>query len=212
LGEDNRDANVVAALRAGDESAFVELYDRCYGPMLSVARRYVATREAAEDVVQEAFTALIEGIDRFEGRSSLKTWLFSILIFQAISRGKREHRSSPFSSLAVDDDRPVVDPSRFLRGDHRWAGFWASPPSRNYPEEQLLRGELRELLARVVSELPEQQALVLSLRDIEDLPAEEVCELLGITHGNQRVLLHRARARCRSTLERHADLVRETAR
>jgi RNA polymerase sigma-70 factor (ECF subfamily) len=204
-----RDQKLVAGLRAGDENAFADLFDMYYTPMVGVARRYVATREAAEDAVQETFAAVFEGIDRFEGRSSLKTWIFRILVNRAISRGEKEGRSRPFSSLAVaaEVDEPVVDLSRFHGPEFRWAGFWAAPPSHNFPEEQALRSETAAVLASVIDELPPQQALVISLRDVQDMSADDVCELLGISEGNQRVLLHRARAKCRNVLERHGDLL-----
>jgi RNA polymerase sigma-70 factor (ECF subfamily) len=199
-------------LRAGDESAFVSLFDRYYASMLSVARGYVSTREAAEDAVQETFAVIVEGIDRFEGRSSLKTWMFRILLNRSMTRGERESRSRPFSALASGDDEPVVDPARFFSGPHRLAGMWSSPPSQNFPEECALGSELRALLRSVIDELPPQQAIVLSLRDAEDMSSEEVCDLLGISEGNQRVLLHRARAKCRNVLERHGDMMTGSAR
>jgi RNA polymerase sigma-70 factor (ECF subfamily) len=204
---DESELKLVAGLRAGDEQAFVTLFDNHYASMLSVARSYVPTREAAEDAVQETFAAIIEGIDRFEGRSSLKTWMFRILLNRSITRGEREARTQPFSSLASTDREPVVDPARFFSGHHRLAGMWAAPPSQNFPEESALGSELRELLRSVIEELPPQQAIVLSLRDAEDMSSADVCDLLGITEGNQRVLLHRARAKCRTVLERHGDVL-----
>jgi RNA polymerase sigma-70 factor (ECF subfamily) len=209
---DESELKLVAALRAGDEMAFVTLFDSYYASMLSVARSYVSTREAAEDAVQETFAAIIEGIDRFEGRSSLKTWMFRILMNRSMTRGERETRTQPFSSLASTDAEPVVDPARFFGGNHRLAGMWASPPSRNFPEESALASELRALLRSVIKELPPQQAIVLSLRDAEDMSSADVCDLLGISEGNQRVLLHRARAKCRNALERHGDTVSGAAR
>jgi RNA polymerase sigma-70 factor (ECF subfamily) len=209
---DESDLKLVAALRAGDEIAFVSLFDNYYTSMLSVARSYVSTREAAEDAVQETFAAVIEGIDRFEGRSSLKTWMFRILLNRSMTRGQRESRTQPFSSLASTDVEPVVDPTRFFGGNHRLAGMWASPPSQNFPEESALGSELRAVLRSAIEELPAQQAIVLSLRDAEDMSSADVCDLLGISEGNQRVLLHRARAKCRNVLERHGDIVSGAAR
>jgi RNA polymerase sigma-70 factor, ECF subfamily len=206
-----RELKLVAGLRAGDEQAFIELFDRYYGSLLSVARRYVGTREAAEDAVQETFAAVVDGIDRFEGRSSLKTWLFRILVNRAISRGQREGRTQPFSAV-IDFDQPAVEPARFRGGDDRWAGFWATPPSPNFPEERALGGELRDVIASIIANLPPQQALVLTLRDVEDMSAEDVRSLLGISEGNQRVMLHRARAKCRNALERHGDIIEGVAR
>jgi RNA polymerase sigma-70 factor (ECF subfamily) len=198
------DRELVGALRAGDETAFGSLIDRYFAPMLSVARAYVATREAAEDVVQETWMGVIEGIDRFEGRCSLKTWMYRILVNRARTRGERESRTRPFSSLERDNE-PVVDPARFVPAGHRWGGMWATPPSRNFPEEQTLAGETRGILQSVLEELPANQRTVLSLRDLQDLTSEEVCELLNISEGNQRVLLHRARAKARNALERYFD-------
>jgi RNA polymerase sigma-70 factor (ECF subfamily) len=203
---DESELKLVAELRAGDEMAFVSLFDDYYMAMLSVARSYVPTREAAEDAVQETFAAIVEGIDRFEGRSSLKTWMFRILLNRSMTRGERESRTQPFSSLASTDAEPVVDPARFFGGNHRLAGMWAAPPSQNFPEESALGSELRALLRSVIEELPPQQAIVLSLRDAEDMSSADVCEVLGISEGNQRVLLHRARAKCRNVLERQVDV------
>lgn len=197
------DRSVVAALRAGDEQAFAALVDKYYGSMLHVARGYVATREAAEDVVQETWAAIIQGIDRFEERSSLKTWMFRILVNRARTRGAREARTRPFSSLSPDAG-PSVDPNRFLGDDHRWGGFWSSPPSANFPEQQALATETMGTIQRVIEQLPDSQRLVLTLRDVHELTSEEVCDLLGISEGNQRVLLHRARTKARSALEEYA--------
>ena len=196
------DREIVAALRAGDEGVFASLVDRYCTPMLSVARAYVATREAAEDVVQETWIGVIEGIDRFEGRSSLKTWMYRILVNRARTRGEREARTSPFSSLAPSDE-PTVDPDRFVPAGHRWSGMWATPPHTNVPEQRVLAGETREILQSVLDDLPPNQRAVLSLRDLQDLTSEEVCELLNISEGNQRVLLHRARAKARNAMERY---------
>jgi RNA polymerase sigma-70 factor, ECF subfamily len=196
------DRELVESLRAGDERAFASLVDRYFAPMLSVARAYVSTREAAEDVVQETWIGVIEGIDRFEGRSSLKTWMYRILVNRARTRGEREARTSPFSSL-VPTDEPVVDPDRFIPAGHRWAGMWATPPHTNVPEAEALEGETRGILQSVLEELPPNQRAVLALRDLQDLSSEEVCDLLDLSEGNQRVLLHRARAKARNALERY---------
>jgi RNA polymerase sigma-70 factor (ECF subfamily) len=196
------DRELVGALRAGDESAFGSLVDRYYAPMLSVARSYVASREAAEDVVQETWMGVIEGIDRFEGRCSLKTWMYRILVNRARTRGERESRTRPFSSLTPVEE-PVVDPGRFRPDSHRWGGFWADPPTAELPEQQALATEMRGMLKDVIAELPDAQRIVISLRDVQDFTAEEVCELLDISEGNQRVLLHRARSKARAALEMH---------
>jgi len=199
----------LARLRAGDEAAFRELL-RTYGPsMLRVAMMYVSTRAVAEEVVQEAWLGVFAGLDRFEGRSSLKTWIFRILSNTAKTRGEREGRSVPFSSLAGDDedDEGAVDADRFLGPDHRWAGHWASSPRnpRDVPEERLLAGEALARIEAAVEALPENQRAVITLRDVDGFDAEDACEILGISEGNQRVLLHRARAKVRTALEGYLD-------
>jgi RNA polymerase sigma-70 factor (ECF subfamily) len=169
--------------------------------MLRVARSYVASREAAEDVIQETWLGVINGLDRFEERASLKTWIFRILVNQAKTRGEREARTRPFSSLEQPDDEPAVDPGRFnARG--RWAGFWSAPPTSDLvPEDHVVLAEVGEQVLAAIDHLPERQRVVITLRDIQDLSAAEVCELLGLSEVNQRVLLHRARSRARATLE-----------
>ena len=192
------DVKLVAGLRAGDEQAFATLVDRYHVSMLRVAGAYVATKEAAEDVVQDAWIGVVRGIDRFEGRSSLKTWIFRIVINKAMTRGSRDARSVPFSSLTPDE--PVLEPSMF-RDSGRWAGWWASPPTANdLPEERLLSRESRAKIDAIVATLPPSQRLVITLRDIQGLSGPEACEVLGITEANQRVLLHRARAKLRVAL------------
>jgi RNA polymerase sigma-70 factor (ECF subfamily) len=174
--------------------------------MLRVALTYVPSRAVAEEVVQEAWLAALRGIDDFEGRSSLKTWLFRILTNLAIKGGGRERRSAPFSALsAADRDGPVVDPDRFLPADHdRWPGHWALAPAPwPTPEEGLLSAEARAVVAAAIAELPEAQRTVISLRDVEGWGADEVCAALEISAGNQRVLLHRARTTVRAAIERY---------
>ena len=200
------DAALVAALRAGDEQAFVTLVDRYNASMLRIARLYVRTPAVAEEVVQETWLAVIQGIDRFEGRSSLKTWIMRILANRARTRGAREGRTVPFSALASADaasGEPSVEPERFhARDDGRWPYHWAAPP-RDWPEERLLAGETLQVIGGALEELPESQRAVIRLRDVEGWDAEEVCEALQISPGNQRVLLHRARAKVRAALERY---------
>jgi RNA polymerase sigma-70 factor (ECF subfamily) len=194
------DAAAVAGLRAGDEQAFAELVDRYHGSLVRVARAYVATREAAEDVAQETWLGVIRGIDRFEGRSSLKTWIFRIAINRAMTRGSREARSLPFSSLGADE--PAVEPSRFVESG-RWAGYWADPPKASeQPEEHVLTGEVHAVVEAAIAGLPAQQRLVITLRDVQGFTAAEACDLLGVSEANQRVLLHRARSKARAVLER----------
>jgi RNA polymerase sigma-70 factor (ECF subfamily) len=202
-GDDDR--AIVGALRRGDEAAFATLIGRYHSTMIRVARGYVATREAAEDVVQETWLGVIRGIDSFEERSSLKTWIFRILVNRARTRGERESRTRPFSSLAASGDEPAVDPSRFIDSG-RWAGFWSAPPSRqSIPEERVLAREAGALLLEAIDHLPANQQIVISLRDVQGLDSREVCELLGISEANQRVLLHRARSKVRGALEQYLE-------
>jgi RNA polymerase sigma-70 factor (ECF subfamily) len=195
------ETSVVEALRAGDESAFRSLVAE-YGPsMLRVARMYVGSQAVAEEVVQETWVAVLNGIGRFEGRSSLKTWIFRILTNIAKTRGQREGRSIPFSSLAPDDGEPSVDPDRFLGDDSRFPGHWASPPRSFGPEDRLLSDETMAVVEAAIAELPPNQAVVISMRDVEGFSAEEACNALDISETNQRVLLHRARSKVRQALE-----------
>jgi RNA polymerase sigma-70 factor, ECF subfamily len=173
-----------------------------------VAQARVRTRAVAEEVVQETWLAVLHGLDRFEGRSSLKTWIFRILTNIAITRGTRESRCLPFSSLAereADEPDEPVDASRFLPADHdRWPHHWALGPTRwETPEEGLLTGETRDCILRAVDALPPAQRTVITMRDIEGWPSGEVCDALGISEGNQRVLLHRARSKVRAAVEEH---------
>jgi RNA polymerase sigma-70 factor (ECF subfamily) len=198
------ESGLLAALRSGDEQAFAGLIDRYQASMLRVARSYVATREAAEDVVQETWLAVIKGLDSFEGRSSLKTWVFRILVNRARTRGQREARSQPFSAIAGRDE-PTVDPARFY-DTGRWAGFWSAPPTLHSPaEQQVIASEAGQQILAAIGQLPDSQRIVITLRDIEGLSASEVCDLLDISEANQRVLLHRARTKARSALERYLD-------
>jgi RNA polymerase sigma-70 factor, ECF subfamily len=201
---------LVQELREGDEAAFRELVRRYSPSMLRVAMMYVSSRAVAEEVVQEAWLGVIAGIDRFEGRSSLRTWIFRILTNTAKTRGQREGRSVPFSSLAGPDEgegEPAVAADRFLGPDHRWAGHWASSPRspRDVPEAELLGTEARERIAAAIEALPENQRAVIALRDVDGFDAVEASEILGITDGNQRVLLHRARGKVRAALEDYID-------
>lgn len=198
------DADLIAGLRAGDERAFAELIDRYGTSLLRMAIAYVGSRAVAEEVVQETLLGVVTSIGRFEGRASLKTWLFRILHNTAITRGSREARSVPFSALTSDEDEgPTVDPSRFMTPDGRWAGHWTSPPQAWAPEERLLAGETRTVVARAIEQLPESQRTVITLRDVEGWSAQEVRDLLELSEANQRVLLHRARARVRRALEEY---------
>ncbi len=197
------DMLLLQRLRAGDEDAFMELVDRYSMQMLRVARMYVSTRAAAEEVVGETWLAVLTGLDRFEGRSSVRTWLFRILVNRAKTRGVREQRVIPFSSLAdeSEDEGATVDPDRFVP---RGAGAWSSEPASwsDLPEERLLARETLEVAQRAIDALPPNQRTVITLRDVEGWDADEVRDLLDISDANQRVLLHRARAKVRRALER----------
>jgi RNA polymerase sigma-70 factor (ECF subfamily) len=199
------DARLVEGLRAGDEAAFAALM-RMYGAsMLRVAQMYVSTRAVAEEVVQEAWLGVLKGIDRFEGRSSLKTWLFRIVVNTAKTRGVREARSLPFSTLADDKGEGTVPADRFLGAGERFPGHWAVPPASwaGIPEERLLAAETMDVVRRTIDSLPPAQKTVLTLRDVEGFSAEEVCNALDLTETNGRVLLHRARAKVRAALEEY---------
>jgi RNA polymerase sigma-70 factor, ECF subfamily len=200
----SRDAALLDGLRAGDEAAFAELM-RLYGAgMLRVAQMYVPSRAIAEEVVQEAWLGVLKGIGRFEGRSSLKTWLFRIVANTAKTRGVRESRSIPFSSLGDGGaDEPTVDPERFLGDGERFPGHWAVPPQSWAPEGRLLAQEAMDVIEREIERLPPAQQAVITMRDVQGLSSEEVCNALDLTETNQRVLLHRARAKVRSALEEY---------
>jgi RNA polymerase sigma-70 factor (ECF subfamily) len=208
-GASPEDLRTVEALRAGDEAAFRDLVERHHASLIRVALMYVRTRAVAEEVVQDTWIGVLRSLPRFEGRSSLRTWIFRILANQARTRARREARSVPFSSLAgPDDDGPAVDPDRFLSGDHpAFPGHWVSPPRswNAVPEEQLLARETRERVLAAIEALPASQRAVISLRDVEGWSSEEVRDLLEISEGNQRVLLHRARSKVRQALEDYLD-------
>jgi RNA polymerase sigma-70 factor (ECF subfamily) len=197
------DRELIDAIKRGDEGAFAAMVDAYSPGLLRVASMYVRDRAVAEEVVQETWLAVLRGIDRFEGRSTLRTWIFRILMNTAKTRAQREARSVPFSA-AVRADEPSVDPDRFLGPDARWPGGWALGPAEwPTPEEELLNGEAREVILDAIQELPESQRTVITMRDVDGLGPEEVAEALGITDGNQRVLLHRARSKVRAALERY---------
>ena len=200
------DEETLSALRRGDEQVFVELVQQHHALMLRVASHYVRSRTVAEEVVQETWLAVIGGIDRFELRSSLKTWLFRIMLNIARSNGVRESRSIPFATTAVLDDEPAVDADRFRRFTLRGRGQWKRPPDPwTQPEQQLLEAETHGVILRAVASLPAAQREVLTMRDLLGWTAAETCEALELSDANQRVLLHRARSRIRSALERQYD-------
>jgi RNA polymerase sigma-70 factor, ECF subfamily len=200
------DHALVQRLREGDESAFAELIDEYGATMVRVAQMYVKDRGTAEEVVQETWLAVLNGIDRFEERSSLKTWLFRILTNRAKTRGERDGRSIPFSSLAGagEEDEPSVDADRFLGPDSPEPGAWAAPP-RAWPQDQVLQKETLDVIKMAIEVLPDAQREVIRLRDVEGWSPMEVADALEITDGNQRVLLHRARSKVRAALESYLD-------
>jgi RNA polymerase sigma-70 factor (ECF subfamily) len=197
------EGELLAALRAGDEAAFARIVSEWSRPMLAVARGHVSTEASAEEVVQETWLAVIKGLDRFEGRSSLRTWVYRILVNTAKKRGLAEHRSVPWTSLLPQDEDhgPTVDPARFQGTDGAYPGHWREAPAAwTSPEDTALNLEIRQVITTVLDELPARQRAVLSLRDVGDHTAEEVCAMLQISAANQRVLLHRARAAVRERL------------
>jgi RNA polymerase sigma-70 factor, ECF subfamily len=198
---------LLARLRAGDERAFEGLVAEYYGTMVTVALTYVRTRAVAEEVVQEAWLGVLKGLDRFEGRSSLKTWILRILVNIAKTRGVREARSVPFASLAPEGDEPAVEPERFRGPGDGFPGHWRAYPGnwQALPEDVLHDQETLRVAVRAIEQLPPVQRTVIVMRDIQGCEPEEVCELLEVSDGNQRVLLHRARSRVRRALEEHLD-------
>jgi RNA polymerase sigma-70 factor, ECF subfamily len=187
------DAELVRRLRSGDEHAFTGLVERYHQPMLALAASFVPNLAVAEEVVQDTWLAALRGLDRFEGRSSLKTWLFRILVNRARTTGTREQRSVP-----VADPEPAVDPSRF-----DGSGGWADPPEHwiEAAEGRLEAGKLAHRVRAWIDDLPARQREVVLLRDVEGMSSEEVCTVLSLTEGNQRVLLHRGRSRLRQLFE-----------
>src|SRR5919199_4445356 len=197
------DARIVKALRARDESTFERLMREYHASLLRVAQIYVSSLAVAEEVVQDTWIGVLNGIDRFEGRSSLKTWIFRILTNIAKTRGQREGRTVPFSALERPENvpEPAVDPNRLLPPDPGpWPGHWATKPEP-WPEQQLLADETRAVVEAAIERLPPAQRAVISLRDLEGWSAEETCNALDVTETNQRVLLHRARSKVRQALE-----------
>ena len=197
------DNQIIIALRMGDETAFAQLIEQYHASMMRLAAIYVLDSRVAEEVIQETWIAVLRGLDRFEGRSSLKTWIFSILVNRAKTLTKREDRYVQFSEYDdLESDEPSVSLDRFsLTDDH--TGHWTSLPRRwdEIPEERLLSRETREMIQRAMDTLPPSQREVMTLRDIEGWSSEEVCNVLMISETNQRVLLHRARSRVRQALE-----------
>ncbi len=202
------DLQLVAALRHGDEAAFARLLDMYHASMVRLALIFVANRVVAEEVTQQAWLGVLRGLDGFEGRSSLKTWIFRILTNCAKTCAVREGRSVPFSAVwdaEEESGEPAVEPDRFRPAGTPYAGGWKSFPAswEQIPEEQLLAQESLGVVHGAIDALPSAQREVILLRDVEGWTSEEVCNVLGVSETNQRVLLHRARSRVRSALERY---------
>ena len=204
------DLRLVEALRSGNESAFVSLIDMYHSSMLRLAMVFVPSNAVAEEVVQETWMGVLHGLDRFEGRSSLKTWIFRILTNRAKTRAQREGRSVPFSSLpefTSELHETALEPERFQGPDQRWPGHWVSFPRSwdEIPEERILSQETMTRIQEAIETLPIGQREVITLRDIEGCTSDEACDLLGVSEANQRVLLHRARCKVRRALERYFE-------
>lgn len=197
---------LVERLRRGDEAAFTTLVDQYHGSLVRLARSFVADQAAAEEVAQDTWVGVLTGLATFEGRSSLKTWLFRILTNRAKTRGVREARSTPWSALSPGGEapEPAVDPGRFDD-----SGMWSAPPrpwQQTSAEAVLLREETMKVLEAALGELPAGQRAVVTLNDVEGLTAEEICNILEIQETNRRVLLHRGRSRLRQILEAHLSM------
>lgn len=204
---------LIAALRKGDEDAFMSLVERLQPVMLRVSRMYVSSQAVAEEVVQEAWLGVLQGIDRFEGRSSLRTWTLRIVSNIAKTKGQREGRSVPFASLGGDDlDAPAFDPDRFFGPSEEWPGHWSTMPAdwSGGPEERLSASETLDAVRIAVEGLPSMQAEVIRLRDVMGWSSEEVRNALDLSETNQRVLLHRARAKVRRALELELTIEAQT--
>ena len=201
---ERREDELLGALRSGDEAAFTTLVDKHHASMVRVARLYVESAAAAEEVAQEAWLAVLQGLRRFEGRCTLKSWIFAIVANCAKSRGERVKRMVPLSSLVQEDeDGASVPPERFLGEGHpRWPGHWSQPPEA-WTDDQLVSRETLQAIAGAMETLPPMQRAGMMMRDVEGLESEETCQVLGISEVNQRVLLHRARSKVRSALERY---------
>ena len=198
-GGGGRDADVVAALIAGDEKLFARLVDEWSSAMLRVAQVHVSNREAAEDVVQDAWMAALRGLNGFEGRASLRTWVIGIVINVARRHGARDHRNIPDPSLSME---PTVDPERFQGHGERYPGGWRQFPSPwPTPEDTAVSQEVLTQIYVALSKLPERQRAVIELRDVQGYDGQEVADILDLSPGNQRILLHRARAGIRRELE-----------
>ena len=198
------DAELVARLRAGDQAAFAALLDSWSPGMLRAARAYVASDEAGEDVVQETWLAIIRGVDRFEGRSSLRTWAYRILVNLARRQGVKDSRTVAWPSLDPEDFGPTVDPGRFQGPGDPQPGHWRRfPMAWPSAETEVVSAEVRHVIEAALADLPHRQRVVITLRDVDGYGSGEVCSILEISAVNQRVLLHRARAAVRGRLEEY---------
>ena len=206
-GPPPQETDLLVRLRAGDERAFEALVERHHAVMLAVAHSYVRTSAAAEEVVQDAWLGVLKGIHRFEGRSSLRTWIVRSVVNIARTRAVRDARTVPFSSLEPASTQAAVSPDRFRGPEDAFPGHWNRYPSdwRSLPEEVLLGQETIRAAMRAINDLPAAQQAVIRMRDVDGWTGEEVCAALNISPGNQRVLLHRARSQVRAALERHID-------
>jgi RNA polymerase sigma-70 factor (ECF subfamily) len=201
------DAALLERLRTNDAAAFAQLFDAYHGRLVRLALSFVPSHSVAEEVVQETWLAVLDGLSRFEARSGLRTWVFRILVNRAKTRGARERRSVPFSSFSseLEDEAPAVDPSRFEANGH-----WCAPPRKwetDAADSVLMRRQSLEHLQVALAALPDAQRAVLVLRDIDGLDSAEVCNVLEISETNQRVLLHRARSKLRAALEAYVDRI-----
>ena len=197
---------LVRALRAGDDRAFEQLVER-HGPaMRRIARGFVASDAVADEIVQETWVAVLAGIDRFEQRSSLRTWIFQILVNRAKTQGVKDRRTVPLSALDAREEGPVVGAERFFGPDAKWPGHWSMPPRPwQHPDRRVLSLEARERLRAALELLPSRQQQVVTMRDVEGMSAGEVCDLLDVSPENQRVLLHRGRSQLRGVLESYVE-------
>jgi RNA polymerase sigma-70 factor (ECF subfamily) len=205
------ETELIEALRRGDDQAFVKLVDELSPALLRLARAHVPSRAVAEEVVQDTWLGVVNGIDRFEGRSSLRTWIYRILLNNARSRGVREKRTLPFSSFRRraeegSDDDIGLDADRFQGRRDQQPGGWARPPLEwDAPEERLASDDARQVLLEAIAGLPPRQREVIVMRDIQGLSSEEVRNALEVSETNQRVLLHRARSKVRAALEEYFE-------
>jgi RNA polymerase sigma-70 factor (ECF subfamily) len=210
------ETELIAALRRGDRKAFAKLVDELSPALLRLAMAYVPSRAVAEEVVQDTWLGVINGLDRFEGRSSLRTWIYRILLNTARTRGRRERRTLPFSYFRrraeEGGDEPAVEPERFQGRRGEQPGAWARPPVEwSAPEDVLAGAEARRVMLEAIAALPPRQREVITLRDIQGLSAEEARNALDVSETNQRVLLHRARSKVRAALERYFESERAAA-